>query len=295
MALFSFRSGWEAAPQAMPPDSTAFVIGDVHGHREHLDAMLGLLGPEIGRAHERGIACQLVLVGDYVDRGPCSIGTLRRVAGLLDAQGIPVHALCGNHDRYLIEFLFGEPPNPESLEVWSGNGGLTTLAELGIDAAGLVAGDPVGLAARARAAAGPEAVAVLRRLELYRTIGGYVCVHAGINPGRPLGEHGRGEFLWLREPFLGGRGWKHPFTAVHGHTIRGPEVLPHRIAVDSGVYRTGVLSAVQLSGNRLRFLCITSEPKLKAFKRLPGLDQPRRFGALEPLVAPGELAMTAVA
>ena len=231
MALFSFRSGWEAAPQALPPDSMAFVIGDVHGHREHLDAMLGLLRLEIGRARERSITCQLVLLGDYVDRGPCSIGTLRRVAGILDAEGIPVHALCGNHDHYLIEFLFGELPNPEALEVWCGNGGLTTLAELGIDAAELVDGDLVELAARARVTAGPEAVAMLSRLQLYRTIGGYVCVHAGINPGRPLGEHGRGEFLWLREPFLGGRGWKHPFTAVHGHTIRGPEVLPHRIAV----------------------------------------------------------------
>ena len=47
MALFSFRSGWEAAPQALPPDSMAFVIGDVHGHREHLDAMLGLLRLEL--------------------------------------------------------------------------------------------------------------------------------------------------------------------------------------------------------------------------------------------------------
>ena len=257
--------------------------------------MLGLLGPEIGRARERGIACRLVLLGDYVDRGPCSIGTLRRVAGILDVEDASAHALCGNHDHYLIEFLFGESPRLEAMEVWCGNGGLTTLAELGIDAADLAAGDLADLAARARAAAGPEVVAVLRRLELYRTIGDYVCVHAGINPTRPLGEHGRGELLWLREPFLGGRGWKHPFTAVHGHTIRGPEVFPHRIAVDSGVYRTGILSAVQLSGNRLRFFCITSEPKLKAFKRLPGLEQPRRFGSPEPVAASDELAMTAVA
>ena len=272
-----------------------FVVGDVHGHLEHLDAMLSLVKIESGRARERGLACQLVLLGDYVDRGPSSVGTLRRVSRVLDTAGVPAHALCGNHDHYLIEFLLAERPDPEALEAWCGNGGLTTLGELGIDEAELVARDPVELAARARAAAGPETLAVLRRLELYRKIGGYVCVHAGISPTRPLGEHGRNEFLWLREPFLGGRGWKHPFTAVHGHTIRGPEVLPHRIAVDSGVYRTGVLSAVQLNGNRLRFLCVTSEPKLKAFKRLPGLDQTRRFGALEPIASANELAMTAVA
>ena len=76
-------------------------------------------------------------------------------------------------------------------------------------------------------------------------------------------------YCTLREPFLAGKGWRHPFTAIHGHTIRGPEVLPHRIAVDSGTYRTGVLSALQIEGDRLRFVCVTSEPKLKTFKRLP--------------------------
>ena len=60
-------------------------------------------------------------------------------------------------------------------------------------------------------------------------------------------------------------------------------MLAHRIAVDSGTYRTGVLSAVQIEGERLRFLSVTSEPKLKAFKRLPGLDQRRRFDPPQPM------------
>jgi hypothetical protein len=70
---------------------------------------------------------------------------------------------------------------------------------------------------------------------------------------------------------------------VHGHTIRGPEVCPHRIAIDSGAYRTGVLTAVQLADDRLRFLCVASDPKLKAFRRLPGLEQSRRFSEPRPL------------
>ena len=293
MSLLSFKSNWEAAPRATPANTMLLVVGDVHGHLEHLDAMLVLLTAEIARARDRGVGCEVVLLGDYVDRGPNSLGTLRRVAGLLDAAARTAHALCGNHDHYLIEFLLAEWPDPEALEAWCGNGGLTTLAELGIDEAEVVARDPVELAARARAAAGADILSVLRRLALYRTFGSYVCVHAGINPGRPLGENGRNELLWLREPFLGGRGWKHPLTAVHGHTIRGPEVLADRIAVDSGVYRTGVLSALQLSGDRLRFLCVTSEPKLKAFKRLPGLEQARRFGTPEPIAAASHLTVAA--
>jgi hypothetical protein len=128
-------------------------------------------------------------------------------------------------------------------------------------------------------------MALLRRLRLTQPIGAYVCVHAGLDPATPLDGNGRRELLSLREPFLSGKGWRHPFAAVHGHTIRGPEVLPHRIAVASGTYRTGVLSAVQIEEDRLRFVCVTSEPKLKAFKRLPGMEQRRRFGAPEP-VAP---------
>jgi hypothetical protein len=50
------------------------------------------------------------------------------------------------------------------------------------------------------------------------------------------------------------------------------------------VYRTGVLTALQVENDRLRFLCVTGEPKLKAFKRLPGLDQKRRFSGPEPFV-----------
>jgi serine/threonine protein phosphatase 1 len=290
--LRTFRSSWEAAPRTPPPGTTAFAIGDMHGQLEHLDALLRVLRPEIGRAQARGQDCGLIMIGDYIDRGPDSLGVLRRLIGLQRELGIPVHTLCGNHDHYLIEFLLSGSPDPESLEAWCGNGGGTTLAELGISLDEIVTYDPKDLAARARAVVGPEILALLRRLELYRALGGYLFVHAGIDPKLPLAEHGRRELLWLREPFLAGRDWRQPFAVVHGHTIRGPEVLRHRVAIDSGAYRTGVLSAVQLTGERLRFFCVTSDPKLKAFKRLPGLVQQRRYGAPQALPALPEQRIT---
>jgi serine/threonine protein phosphatase 1 len=283
MALHAFRSSWEPAPRAAPPGTMLLAVGDVHGHLDHLDALLGLLRPEIARAREQGVGCELVLVGDYVDRGPDSLGALRRLAGLEERLGVPVRALRGNHDHYLIEFILAEDPDPEAFEAWLGNGGGTTLAELGIGLDDVLNLPPGELAARARAAAGPEVLAALGRLELVRVAGDYVFVHAGVDPKRPLAEQGEREFLWLREPFLAGRDWRQPFAVVHGHTIRGPEVRPHRVAVDSGAYRTGVLTAVQLEGERLRFVCVASDPKLKAFRRLPGLDQPRRFDRPQPL------------
>jgi serine/threonine protein phosphatase 1 len=271
MALHAFRSSWEPAPRATPPGTMLLAVGDVHGHLEHLDALLGLLRSELARARAEGTACELVLVGDYVDRGPDSLGALRRLIGLEERLGVPVHALLGNHDHYLAEFILAQDPDPEAFEAWLGNGGDTTLAELGIGVQDVLGLAPAELAARARAAAGPEILAVLGRLELVRVMGDYVFVHAGVDPKRPLADQGQREFLWLREPFLAGRDWRQPFAVVHGHTIRGPEVRPHRVAVDSGAYRTGVLTAVQIEGERLRFVGVASDPKLKAFRRLPGL------------------------
>ena len=282
MTLYAFGSKWEPAPRPAP-GAMLLAVGDVHGHLAHLDALLDLLRPEILRARTDGLRCELVMLGDYVDRGPDSLGTLRRLIGLDALLGVPVHVLCGNHDQYLIDFLLAEAPDPDGLAAWCENGGCTTLAELGIRRAEVRNRDPAELAARARARAGTELLRLLRRIGLARSAGGYVCVHAGIRPGLPLAENGRRDLISLREPFLGGRSWGHPFTAIHGHTIRGPEVLEHRIAVDSGTYRTGVLSAVQIEGERLRFLSVTSEPKLKAFKRLPGLDQRRRFDPPQPM------------
>ena len=282
MAFNSFASKWEAAPRPLP-GGMLLAVGDVHGQLQHLDALLDLLRPEIQRAHGTGLACELVMLGDYVDRGPDSLGTLRRLLGLDALLGVPVTALRGNHDQYLIEFLCSGQPDPAVLDHWRANGGVSTLAELGVRQPEIGNRDFAALAARARTMAGPEVLRLLQRLALTRACGPYVCVHAGIRPGLPLGEQQRRELITLREPFLSGKGWDHPFIAIHGHTIRGPEVLEHRIAVDSGAYRTGVLSAVQIEGERLRFLNVTSEPKLKAFKRLPGLDQRRRFEPPEPL------------
>lgn len=285
MTLYTFGSDWEAAPRAAPPAAHLFAIGDVHGHLQHLDALVDLLRPEIAAALARGRRVVLVLLGDYADRGPDSLGALRRVAELQDRLGVPVHALCGNHDQYLIEFILAEQPDPAALEAWCGNGGETTLAELGVTPADILCEDLGMLAERARLVAGPAILGLLRRLELRLTIGAYAFVHAGVHPKRALEKHGPRELLWLREPFLSARDWQQPFVVVHGHTIRGPEVHAHRIAVDSGAYRTGVLTALEVEGERLRFWCVGSDPKRKAFRRLPGLEQARRFTAPRPLPA----------
>src|SRR3954454_12832494 len=123
MPVHAFHSTWEPAPRATPAGTMLFAIGDVHGHLKLLDALLDLLAPEFAAARERGLACELVMIGDYVDRGPASLGVLRRLIGLESQLGFPVHLLRGNHDHYMIDFLTADRPDPESLEGWCGNGG----------------------------------------------------------------------------------------------------------------------------------------------------------------------------
>ncbi len=88
------------------------VIGDVHGCRGELEALLGRLGYTITRdadgnpvdaVHEQ--SRRAVFVGDLVDRGPDTPGVLRLVMGMVAAG----HALCvpGNHENKLVRALRG--------------------------------------------------------------------------------------------------------------------------------------------------------------------------------------------
>ncbi|ASO18425.1 polynucleotide kinase-phosphatase [Actinoalloteichus hoggarensis] len=104
------------------------VIGDVHGCRSELTALLGELGYRVrrdsdGRAvgadHPEGR--RAVFVGDLVDRGPDTPGVLRLVMGMV-SDGT---ALCvsGNHEAKLLRALQGR-------RVSTGHGLAESLAQL---------------------------------------------------------------------------------------------------------------------------------------------------------------------
>ena len=88
------------------------VIGDVHGCRDELEALLADLGYELrtdesgrvaGARHQAGR--RAVFVGDLVDRGPDTPGVVRLVMGMVAAGD----ALCvaGNHENKLLRALRG--------------------------------------------------------------------------------------------------------------------------------------------------------------------------------------------
>ena len=62
------------------------------------------------------------------------------------------------------------------------------------------------------------------------------------------------DLLWIREPFTSAR-QACGLVVVHGHTpVPEPRSLRWRVAVDTGAYLTGTLSAFRAQGARRDFL-----------------------------------------
>ena len=84
--------------------------------------------------------------------------------------------------------------------------------------------------------------------------GDYLFVHAGIRPGVTIEDQLQSDLRWIREPFLLDD-TDHGCVVVHGHTIREEiEERPNRIGIDTGAYRTGVLTALVIEGVDRRYL-----------------------------------------
>ena len=74
--------------------------------------------------------------------------------------------------------------------------------------------------------------------------------HAGV----ALEDQAERDLLWIRYEFLQDRG---PFgkVIVHGHTpAEEPQLLKHRLGLDTGAYATGVLTAARLYGEDQRLM-----------------------------------------
>ena len=74
-----------------------WVIGDIQGCIEAFDALLAVLDPDPG-------ADRIWLAGDLVNRGPDSLGVLRR------AMGMGAECVLGNHDLHLLAVAHGARP-----------------------------------------------------------------------------------------------------------------------------------------------------------------------------------------
>ncbi len=71
------------------------IVGDIHGHSGHLEALLGALGYERRGAVWRHSEREMIFVGDLIDRGPGQIETVETVRDMIEAGS--ARAVMGNH------------------------------------------------------------------------------------------------------------------------------------------------------------------------------------------------------
>ncbi len=262
-----FISDWEAAPARLPDGVSAWAIGDIHGYLGHLDALLTAIRLRIAAAPPG--PRHLVSVGDSIDRGPDNIATLLRLADL-QIPGVTVTRLWGNHEEFLDRFLNDGSLGEDFVDFWSMNGGLATLANLGVTPGDIRRQGPAAIIAAVRAATPASVRQALSTLTPGLKLGGYLFVHAGVHPVRALADGESQRLTTMRQPFLDGEGWLHDFAVVHGHSIVGPDIKPHRISVDSGAYATGVLTCVELHGDQARFIAATRDDNLDGLLKIRG-------------------------
>lgn len=231
-------------------DKRIIAIGDIHGCRDSLELLLSKL-----TIRDTDI---LVFIGDYVDRGPDSPGTIDMLIELNQSHPHCVF-LRGNHDSLLLDFVSGDPELFNPLYLSSGMGGYTTMLQYGCTKEALYAcGMPPGMLPQAlldrfASLLPPAHKEFLENTRYVYAADNYVFVHAGIDPAKPLAEQDEQDLIWIREDFIN---YKHslPQTIIYGHTptvrFGSPEprwdLKNRKIGIDTGAVWGGVLTALIL-------------------------------------------------
>jgi serine/threonine protein phosphatase 1 len=212
------------------------VMGDVHGQYEKMLNVLSLC--EYQPSNDR-----LILLGDYVDRGPDSRRVVSEVLRLVQLGAI---ALYGNHEDLMRQALRNRKHgylNPTELEQWFANGGEITLESY-----------------RAHASELDAHLAFFADLPRWTEVAGYLCVHAGIRPDRKIEKQAPRDLIWIREEYI--EGYRGPQDVVTGHTpvqylrrfasfediedSTKPLIREHKYFLDTGAAWHGPLTVMDL-------------------------------------------------
>ncbi len=217
-----------------------YAIGDVHGCLRQLDRLLEAIDDDLSKSGARG---HLVCLGDLVDRGPDSAGVIDRMLGG-QLPGERHSFLMGNHEEVLLECYDG---NVQRCGQWLQYGGLQTLESYGLSRAQMFE-RPFELPLLMKSAIPQDHISFMRSFVDQLQVGSYLFAHAGIRPGIALEDQAAKDLRWIRAGFLESSA-NHGCVVVHGHSIVPDlDVRTNRIAVDTGCYRGGMLTALVLQG-----------------------------------------------
>ena len=200
------------------------VFGDIHGCAEALDALIDVIDPVKDD--------RLIMLGDYVDRGPDSRTVIQQLLSLgARCQLVP---LLGNHEIMLLRAL----ESMEQLIFWLGYGGQQTVDSYG--------GDPHQIPR--------EHIDFMRGCLPHFETDTHIFVHANYQHDQPLDEQPEEKLLWshlnqsVPPPHYSGK------KAFVGHT---PQVsgdildLGYLVCIDTCCYGGGWLTAVDVDSGEL--------------------------------------------
>ncbi|RXT47727.1 metallophosphoesterase family protein [Bradyrhizobium betae] len=234
-----------SAPKPRLPDGIRiYAISDIHGCSDLLKTMFEVIDRDLMTIGRR--RALHVFLGDYIDRGPDSSGTIDL---LIDrARRHESIFLKGNHEEFLFEVL----RDPEMLQNWRQYGGLQTLSSYGIQPPlNPTVEEQKELIDRLALAIPMHHRMFFERLRTRFVCGDFFFVHAGIKPGLPLASQREEDLLWIRDEFLLSER-KHEKYIIHGHTpVREPDIRPNRANIDTGAYATGNLTLLTIQGHQL--------------------------------------------
>ncbi|CAD7030778.1 serine/threonine protein phosphatase [Pseudorhizobium endolithicum] len=240
---FPFRKAPRAAASnARPPRPRLFfqarpevlyAIGDIHGCYRLLRRM-----EEFVIADAAGIRGEkwIVLLGDYIDRGPESAQVLEHLTSVTP-QGFRRFCLAGNHEDMLLSFL----DHPSVDHRWLALGGRETLRSYGISLPG-----PTATMAEALSGVPNRHTEFVRTAPVLLSVPGFVFVHGGTRPDLPLHLQSDQDLMW-RRPDPDADPEVSDYVTVHGHTPASRvEVTRTRINLDTGAFVSGRLSCLRL-------------------------------------------------
>jgi serine/threonine protein phosphatase 1 len=239
--MFSFSPRRDRRP-AGPRGYRAYAVGDIHGRIDLLEQLLAKIHANLQQ--QPTAKTLLVFVGDLIDRGPSSAQVIERLR-CYRRDGIKPVFLLGNHEEVLLRIIHGDSSVVDS---WLKFGGLQCLQSYGVTLARIRGRSADQVTELVQATVPREHVEFLESFSDSCRFGDYLFVHAGIRPGVAVEHQSQADLRWIREPFLFDE-TDHGFVVVHGHTISEEvEVRPNRMGIDTGAYRSGVLTALAIEG-----------------------------------------------
>ncbi len=232
----------------VPPKQLVFAIGDIHGCLKHLEDLQQKILAYA--ANYPSYQKTVIYLGDYIDRGPAAKGVIDNLLGN-SLPGFDTIFIKGNHEQMLLDFI----ETAGLGQVWFDytNGGRETIHSYDVTEPRFFT--DLDQTQKQFIAAFPDAhLQFMRGLKMNHIIGDYYFVHAGVHPGKPLDQQLNEDMLWIREPFLSSHN-DYGKIIVHGHTIVAhADIKNNRIAVDTGAFWSGVLTALALHDDKREFL-----------------------------------------